>query len=49
MMAHLHRIPAAGNRFTMEEYTYEVVDMDGMRVDKVLVTPPKAEEPDDKD
>jgi putative hemolysin len=49
MMAHLHRIPTAGNRFTMEGYTYEVLDMDGMRVDKVLVTPPKAEEPDEKD
>ncbi|BAI61392.1 conserved hypothetical protein [Methanocella paludicola SANAE] len=49
VMAHLHRIPAAGNKFTMEGYTYEVVDMDGMRVDKVLVTPPKAEELNEKD
>lgn len=49
VMAHLHRIPAVGNHFTMEGYTYEVVDMDGMRVDKVLVTPPKTEERDDND
>ncbi len=44
VMARLHRIPAAGNRFTMEGYTYEVLDMDGLRVDKVLVSPPRADE-----
>ncbi|CAJ36478.1 hemolysin family protein [Methanocella arvoryzae] len=40
VMTRLHRIPAVGNKFTVDGYTYEVVDMDGMRVDKVLVTPP---------
>jgi putative hemolysin len=49
VMAHLHRIPVAGNKLTIEDYTYEVLDMDGMRVDKVLVTPPKAEEADEND
>ena len=39
VMASLHRIPAAGNRFTVDGFTYEVVDMDGLRVDKVLLTP----------
>ncbi|WP_424358518.1 hemolysin family protein [Methanocella sp. MCL-LM] len=44
VMTHLHRIPAVGNKFTVDGYTYEVMDMDGMRVDKVLVTPPAAED-----
>ncbi len=49
VMAHLHRIPVVGNKFTMEGYTYEVVDMDGMRVDKVLVTPPAPGDDEEKD
>ncbi|OPY29264.1 MAG: hypothetical protein A4E28_01009 [Methanocella sp. PtaU1.Bin125] len=38
VMTYLHRIPAVGNRFTVGGFTYEVVDMDGLRVDKVLLT-----------
>jgi putative hemolysin len=50
VMASLHRIPAAGNRFTVDGFTYEVVDMDGLRVDKILVTPePENEPPKDND
>ncbi len=37
-------IPKAGEHFTWRDYTFEIVDMDGNRVDKVLVTPPKSEE-----
>lgn len=37
---HLKRIPTAGDAFTWEEARFEVIDMDGRRVDKVLVTPP---------
>jgi putative hemolysin len=37
MMAHLGRVPTAGDRFEWEGYYFEVVDMDGNRVDKVLV------------
>lgn len=44
IITHLHRIPAAGTRFTAGGYTYEVLDMDGLRVDKVLLTPPVADE-----
>jgi putative hemolysin len=33
----LNRIPATGDKFDYESYTFEVVDMDGNRVDKVLV------------
>ena len=38
VMAHLGRVPAAGDRFEWERFSFEVVDMDGHRVDKVLVT-----------
>jgi putative hemolysin len=38
VMYKLNRIPATGNKFDFESYTFEVVDMDGNRVDKVLVT-----------
>ena len=36
-MARLGRVPAAGDRFEWEGFSFEVVDMDGHRVDKVLV------------
>jgi putative hemolysin len=37
VMAHLGRVPAAGDRFEWEGFRFEVLDMDGNRVDKVLV------------
>ena len=33
----LGRIPAAGDRFEWGGFSFEVLDMDGLRVDKVLV------------
>jgi putative hemolysin len=30
-------VPTAGDRFKWEGFSFEVVDMDGYRVDKVLV------------
>jgi len=39
MMAGLGRVPATGDAFSWEGWRLEVVDMDGNRVDKVLVTP----------
>jgi putative hemolysin len=39
VMDNLGRVPATGDRFDWEGYTFEVLDMDGRRVDKVLVTP----------
>lgn len=39
VMSNLHRIPSVGSRFTVGDFTYEVVDMDGMRVDKILLIP----------
>jgi putative hemolysin len=38
VIARLGRVPAAGDRFEWEGFPLEVVDMDGHRVDKVLVT-----------
>jgi putative hemolysin len=39
MLAHLKRIPAPADRFELRGYSFEVMDMDGRRVDKVLVSP----------
>ena len=38
MMSELGRIPKTGAKFTYDNYQFEVVDMDGRRVDRVLVT-----------
>jgi putative hemolysin len=38
VMAELERIPKAGDRFQLAGFDFEVVDMDGRRIDKVLVT-----------
>jgi putative hemolysin len=38
MMLHLSRIPVTADRFEWNGLTFEIVDMDGKRVDKVLVT-----------
>jgi putative hemolysin len=39
MMATLGRVPRVGDRFDWDGYRFEVVDMDGNRVDRVLITP----------
>jgi putative hemolysin len=39
VIAHLGRIPTSSDRFEWQGLRFEVVDMDGNRVDKVLVTP----------
>lgn len=39
MMSHLGRIPSAADHFEWRNWRFEVIDMDGKRVDKVLVTP----------
>jgi putative hemolysin len=43
VMQQLGRIPSTGDRFAWGGFRFEVVDMDGHRVDKVLVTPGPAE------
>lgn len=39
VMAQLHRMPRAGDQFAAGSQQFEVVDMDGHRVGKVLITP----------
>ena len=39
VIAHLGRIPTSSDHFEWQGLRFEVVDMDGNRVDKVLVTP----------
>jgi putative hemolysin len=47
-MHRLGRVPAPGDAFEWQGHRFEVVDMDGNRVDKVLVGPvPPAPAPDD--
>jgi putative hemolysin len=41
-MAQMGRIPAVGDKFEWNDIRFEVVDMDGYRVDKVLVAPIKS-------
>jgi putative hemolysin len=39
MMYMLNKIPQTGDKFSSNNYVFEVIDMDGKRVDKVLVKP----------
>ncbi len=43
VMAELGRIARVGDQAALTEYRFEVLDMDGKRVDKLLVTPPHEE------
>jgi putative hemolysin len=38
MMNQLGHIPSSGQKFQFQNFSFEVVDMDSRRVDKVLVT-----------
>lgn len=37
VMHHIGRIPASGDTFEWDDFTFEVADMDGNRVDKIIV------------
>ena len=39
MMLLLQRLPKTGDRVSWENWDFEVADMDGRRIDKVLATP----------
>jgi putative hemolysin len=41
MMAQMNRIPAVADHVMVEGFRFEVMDMDGRRVDRVLIVPPK--------
>ena len=45
VMAFLGRVPRSGDGFDWEGFRFEVVDMDGHRVDKVLIRPLATEPP----
>jgi putative hemolysin len=47
MMMHLSRIPQAADHFDWNGMTFEVVDMDGKRVDKVLVSSKPVKQPEE--
>jgi putative hemolysin len=44
VLEQLGHIPALGESFSAHEAVFEVVDMDGRRIDRVLVVPPSEEE-----
>jgi putative hemolysin len=46
VITHLGRIPAAADHFEWQSMRIEVMDMDGNRVDKVLVVPKGSKSPD---
>ena len=47
LLARLGHLPATGERIECEGWTFEVVDLDGRRIDKVLVERlPEAEDSD---
>jgi len=39
LLSRLEKVPTAGEYFEWEDFRFEVVDMDGKRIDKILVTP----------
>jgi putative hemolysin len=39
LMARLHRVPLVADRITGDDWRFEIVEMDGRRVDRVLITP----------
>jgi CBS domain containing-hemolysin-like protein len=43
MLQQLGHLPKVGEHFDYEGWRFEVVDLDGRRIDKVLAVPPKAE------
>jgi putative hemolysin len=44
MLARLDYLPQVGERMVWNDWTFEVVDMDGYRIDKILITPPPGRE-----
>jgi putative hemolysin len=41
LMARLNRVPMVADRVTAGDWRFEIVEMDGRRVDRVLVAPVK--------
>lgn len=49
ILMQLQHIPAVGDYFDWQGYRFEVVDMDGRRIDKVLVTMPAQQDEEEAD
>lgn len=50
ILHHLNHIPAEGEKLSWNDFEFEIVDMDGMRIDKVLITKVKNDaSPDESD
>jgi putative hemolysin len=41
MLVLVGRIPQVGDRVRWQDHTFEVIDMDGQRIDKILIIPPR--------
>lgn len=39
ILAYMGRIPKVGDSVTIDKFVFEIVDMDGRRIDKVLIRP----------
>jgi putative hemolysin len=39
LMAQLNRVPMVADRIAADSYRFEIVEMDGRRVDRVLIVP----------
>jgi putative hemolysin len=44
VVEHLGRLPVVGDHFDWEDVRFEVMDLDGRRVEKILVRPPPSEQ-----
>ncbi len=44
VLSRLEHLPEAGEHFDWRDFRFEVVDLDGRRIDKILVTPPQRPE-----
>lgn len=43
IISYLNKIPATGEKFDYRDYSFEVVDLDGQRIDKVIVVQEKGQ------
>ena len=43
-LANINKIPQVGDRFTYNEVTFEIVEVDGNKINKVLITKKKDKE-----
>jgi putative hemolysin len=49
IMNEMDAIPKTGDKFTYQNYSFEIVDMDGNKIDKVIITALDPELPLDED